>query len=85
MTSECLLDYMNRFIGFGSPHAPIGFIGLEQGGGENLAELDRRVTQWNALGAQAFADLPAYCHRIGERRWHGPALTPGTRDRRGSG
>jgi hypothetical protein len=62
---------MRRFVGFGVPEARTWFIGLEQGGGENLDELERRLTAWSQLGASAFADLPDYCARIGERRWHG--------------
>lgn len=68
-----LLDYMRRFIGFGSAEARIWFIGLEQGGGENLEELERRLSAWTDMGASPFADLPEYCRRIDERRWHGEA------------
>jgi hypothetical protein len=69
--ADVLQDYMQRFIGFGSAEAPMWFIGLEQGGGETLAELDRRLRAWTEMGGQAFADLPDYCRRIGEGRWHG--------------
>jgi hypothetical protein len=36
-----LLDYMRRFVGFGPPNGRIWFVGLEQGGGENLAGHER--------------------------------------------
>lgn len=68
---DVLREYMRRFIGFGSPKAPTWFIGLEQGGGENLAELDRRLSAWVDVGAAPFGDFQEYCRRIGERRWHG--------------
>ena len=68
---QVLIDYMSRFVGFGDPSAPFWFIGLEQGGGENLAELARRLDAWRDLGAGSFADLKEYCERIGEARWHG--------------
>lgn len=68
---QVVTDYMSRFVGFGDPSAPVWFIGLEQGGGENLAELERRLDAWREMGAGSFADLQTYCERIGERRWHG--------------
>ncbi len=70
---QLLTDYMSRFVGFGDRSAPVWFVGLEQGGGENLAELERRLEAWYDLGAGSFADLRHYCERIGERRWHGPS------------
>jgi hypothetical protein len=71
--AELLLEYMRRFVGFGTPDAPLWFIGLEQGGGETLDELHRRLTAWQDVGAPVFADFPEYCRQIGESRWHGPA------------
>jgi hypothetical protein len=68
---ELLLDYMRRFIGFGAPHARTWFIGLEQGGGEDLDELERRLDAWSQSGATTFADLAEHCRRIGDNRWHG--------------
>src|SRR5688572_25430520 len=62
---------MRRFVGFGTPDARTWFIGLEQGGGESLEELERRLDAWSQLGAATFADLAEYCRRIGENRWHG--------------
>jgi hypothetical protein len=62
---------MRRFVGFGVPEARTWFIGLEQGGGENLEELERRLDAWSRLGAATFADLADYCGRMGEHRWHG--------------
>jgi hypothetical protein len=62
---------MHRFVGFGSPTAALWFVGLEQGGGESLAELERRLTTWEHLNKETFADLRDYCLRLGELRWHG--------------
>lgn len=72
ISPQALSDYMSRFIGFGCPTAPVWFIGLEQGGGESLVELQRRVSAWQESGAGELADLRDHCERIGEHRWHGP-------------
>ncbi len=69
--TEVLLDYMHRFVGFGSQKAPVWFIGLEQGGGNGLSELERRLEAWSATGVKAFDDFPTHCRLIGDRRWHG--------------
>ncbi len=75
---ELLRKYMERFVGFGSPSASIWFVGLEQGGGKDLKELDRRLSAWANQGSGAFADLREYCKSIDERRWHGesPRIQP---------
>jgi hypothetical protein len=75
---QVLIDYMSDFVGFGDRSAPVWFIGLEQGGGESLAELQRRLAAWHDSGAGSFADLRDYCERFGERRWHGasPRIQP---------
>ena len=72
ISADVLVDYMTRFVGFGSPRASVWFIGLEQGGGESLGELQRRLVAWTDSGAAAFADFPDYCARLGDSRWHGP-------------
>jgi len=76
--TDLLVDYMLRFVGFGAPSASVWFVGLEQGGGENLAELDRRLAVWADLGCRPFADLREYCLRLGDLRWHGnvPRIQP---------
>ncbi|MGH1430029.1 MAG: hypothetical protein ACRBB4_02825 [Neptuniibacter sp.] len=64
-------NYMKSFVGFGDQNAKIWVVGLEQGGGENLAELRQRVSSWKAMGCSEFSDLVQYHESIGEFRWHG--------------
>jgi hypothetical protein len=68
---DILRWYMHTFVGFGTPDAPVWFIGLEQGGGEDLPELERRLAAWQTLGSSETADLLEYCEQIQEARWHG--------------
>lgn len=67
-----LAAYMERFVGFGSYDAPFWFVGMEQGGGQNVAELAKRLKAWEALGKRDLLDLAEYCAEIKEKRWHGP-------------
>jgi hypothetical protein len=62
---------MQRFVGFGALEADLWFVGMEQGGGQDLHELARRLEAWQSLGSSEVADLRAYCELLDERRWHG--------------
>jgi hypothetical protein len=71
--SGLLLEYMQSFVGFGSFNADFWFVGMEQGGGETLEELSRRVSVWDQLGRPNLTDLRSYHEAIGDFRWYGVA------------
>lgn len=60
-----LIPYMSGFYGYGNPQAPVWFIGMEEGGGNNEAEIQARLDAWEALGHPEFADLYQFHQRIG--------------------
>ena len=45
---------------------------MEQGGGQNVAELAKRLEAWDSLERRDVLDLAEYCAQIKEKRWHGP-------------
>ncbi len=61
-----LEEFMMHFAGYGNLAAPIWFIGMEEGGGADVAELQRRVDAWRTRGSRTLEDLaegtknPAY-------------------------
>lgn len=64
--SPDLLDaFTQRFAGYGNAQAPVWFIGMEEGSGQSLAELRRRVEAWAERGCRTLEDLPSYHHAIG--------------------
>jgi hypothetical protein len=67
-----LTRYMEGFIGFGDLEAKYWFIGIEQGGGKDCAELAKRLKTWNDLGRGEAVDLKAYCSGLygNENRFH---------------
>jgi hypothetical protein len=71
--SRLLLEYMQGFVGFGSFDADFWFVGMEQGGGETLEELSRRVSVWDQFGRPNLTDLRSYHEAIGDFRWYGVA------------
>lgn len=63
---NALKDYMRDFAGYGHLQAPLWFVGMEEGGGRNVAELQRRVETWEARGRRPLEDLAEFHHAIGE-------------------
>lgn len=60
-------DFMLRFFGYGSWDAKLWFIGMEEGGGTSLEEIEKRLASWDRT--DELADLRAFHAGIGERRW----------------
>jgi hypothetical protein len=42
---------------------------MEQGGGNSLEEMQRRLAVWDQAGRAPFEDLHEYCQAIGELQW----------------
>lgn len=60
-----LSEFTSQFLGYGNLSAPIWFVGLEEGGGQDLAEIEQRVLAWERRGAQLVEDLAGYHREIG--------------------
>jgi hypothetical protein len=58
---------MARFYGYGCWDAPLWFVGMEEGGGESLDEIGRRLDAWD--GSDDLADLREFHMLTGEDRW----------------
>ena len=66
---NALNDFMRDFAGYGHLPAPLWFVGMEEGGGSNVAELQRRVETWEARGRRPLEDLAEFHHAIGEAKY----------------
>jgi hypothetical protein len=64
---EKLDAFIRQFYGYGSWDAPLWFIGMEEGGGRKIEELDRRLKAWD--GTEALADLKDYHAALGGTGW----------------
>lgn len=69
-----LRHFLHTFYGYGSWTAPLWFIGMEEGGGDSLDEIERRLAAWN--GGDELVDLRAFHRAIGGTAWfrHHPPL-----------
>ena len=62
---NALQTYMANFAGYGDMRAPLWFVGMEEGGGRDVAELTQRVDTWAARGYQRLENLAGYHRAIG--------------------
>jgi hypothetical protein len=70
-----LSDYCEKFFGYGRWTAPIWFIGIEEAGGHNEAEIERRLETWSARGRLDLEDAPSFYPACGNAAWHGTGAT----------
>lgn len=66
---KLLESYMTGFYGYGNESALYWFIGLEEGGGDSLDEIKRRVNVWSEMGGKSIYDLYEYHQKIGIEKW----------------
>lgn len=63
LASDLLLDFLNRFYGYGSWDAELWFVGMEEGGGNSEEEIAKRLEAWDR--ADDLADIRDYSYEIG--------------------
>lgn len=66
-----LASYAMNNYGYGSWDAPVWFVGLEEGGGEDPNQVARKVDAWHRLGARELSDLYAFHVDAGITQWFG--------------
>jgi hypothetical protein len=67
---DALLEqFMSRFLGYGNFSAPIWFIGMEEGGGNDFAQVSKRLEVWRSLGTRELEDVRDYHLEIGIDRF----------------
>ncbi len=75
LDDKLLVEFMLRFYGYGTFSAPIWFVGMEEGTGNSLDELGRRLTTWDQRGRHVLEDVAGYHEAMGiTRPWHEPVV-----------
>ena len=72
LDADLLYHYMHRFFGYGSLTAKYWFIGLEEGGVSDIAQLEARLNVWDAAGRPILADPREFHARLGGIDWFRP-------------
>lgn len=66
MLDQNTLDtFMNTFMGYGDFNANTWFIGMEEGGGNSLKDVQTRIGTWAGRGGRILEDCAEYHHAIG--------------------
>lgn len=60
-----LNDFINTFYGYGNFSGKYWFIGMEEGGGDTLDEIQRRINLWDRRGRHELEDLCGYHLELG--------------------
>jgi hypothetical protein len=71
LSADLLAAYMRTFYGYGAWTAKYWFIGMEEGGGDSLEEIERRITVWHDRGERDLEDLRDYHLAIGVPQYFG--------------
>jgi len=55
-----LAEFIRTFYGYGDYQGPYWFVGMEEGGGNTLAAIRRRITLWQQRGRHELEDVAGY-------------------------
>ncbi len=65
LDSALLEDFMGRFYGYGNYLGDYWFVGMEEGGGNSFAGIERRLNTWKERGGRELEDVAEYHLAIG--------------------
>ncbi len=63
-----LSQYINGFFGYGNYGGRWWFVGMEEGGGKTIDEIQRRLSIWCDRGKHELEDVAAYHLQLGEQQ-----------------
>src|SRR5882672_9473250 len=64
-----LARFMSSFFGYGRLQARVWFVGMEEGGGQNLEGIQARLSAWQQRGQPPVDDVAAFHKAFGQERW----------------
>lgn len=62
---ELLQEFMYNFYGYGNYQGDYWFVGMEEGGGDSVAEINQRITTWDQRGRSELEDVVDYHRALG--------------------
>ena len=65
MNDILLEEFIYKLFGYGNLNGPIWFIGMEEGGGNSLTEINNRLAAWDNCGKSEILDLCKFHQMIG--------------------
>lgn len=70
LPNKLVEEYAFGFFGYGSWKAKIWFVGMEEGGGGDIDDVNSRLDTWERRSKQALDDCRSFHLARGEKRWH---------------
>lgn len=71
LDDNLLLEYMNRFYGYGNLQSTCWFIGMEEGSSGTVQEIIHRLHHWQKRGKMSVEDVALYHQQFGIDRFFG--------------
>lgn len=65
LNDQILAAFTESFYGYGNYQAQFWFIGMEEGGGETVADISQRLKIWNERGCNELEDLAEFHNAVG--------------------
>ena len=65
LNDQILAAFMESFYGYGNYQARFWFIGMEEGGGETIADISKRLKAWDERGRNELEDVAGFHKDIG--------------------
>lgn len=62
---QLLHTFMHGFYGYGNYQADYWFVGMEEGGGDTVQEINQRLTVWDQRGRREVEDVAEYHLALG--------------------
>lgn len=65
LNQDTLNAFINTFMGYGDFKADTWFVGMEEGGGNSIEDVQNRIGKWAERGGSELEDCAEYHHAIG--------------------
>jgi len=69
LDDKLLQDFIDGFYGYGNYNAPYWFVGMEEGGGNSIDEINNRLKTWDRRGRREIEDVAEYHCDFGISRY----------------
>lgn len=65
LDAQLIEDFATGFLGYGSYDAPVWFVGMEEGGGNDLEQVSQRIKWWDRRRRRELEDVVGYHSEFG--------------------
>ena len=63
------MEYMATFFGYGRYQGDWWLVGMEEGGGDSVQDIQARLRVWNERGRRELEDVEMFTYSIPHSKW----------------